>query len=364
MAVKIARPGRNICREASILQLLMDIRLDRDNIVKYYGGSSTDKYLVFEMLDISLSQYFQANGRIHLKNIRHIIQQLATAFDALKAVGVIHGDVKPDNIMLVDQVKKPFRVKLIDFSVSLSRPEAKKVIMRQVAYFRAPEIILGLPYGEAIDMWSLAVVIAKMVLGIFPFMGSTDYELLESMIGVLGLPPDNVLKAGRATTKYFKKTELGQWIFKTRKEYSFESDATVSFKIHSMEEMIKMFPDRDNEVDSFFELLKAMLKWDQRERITPGKILKHPFITRSYIYNGSHLTFTFHRALQAVTNQTAVKCSKLGCRRVAVPPPYPHKKNKHRSKTSGMHRIKRLFSWMKKNILYLLLEGGCTAKIQ
>ncbi|XP_077389131.1 homeodomain-interacting protein kinase 1-like isoform X2 [Festucalex cinctus] len=363
MAVKIARPGRSICREAAILKLLMDIRLDRVNIVKYYAGSSTNNYLVFEMLDISLSQYFQANGRMHLKNIRTIVQQLATAFDALKTVGVIHGDVKPDNIMLVDQVKKPFAVKLIDFSVSLTRPETKKIIMRQVSHFRAPEIILGLPYSEAIDMWSLAVVIVKMVLGIFPFMGSTDYELLESMIGVLGLPPDNVLKAGRATTQFFKKTELGQWIFKSRKEYSLEPDAAVSFKIRSMEEMIKMFPERDNEVDSFFELLKAMFKWDEKERITPGKILRHPFITGSYLYNGSHLTRTFHRALQAVTNQTAVKCGKLDCRCVAVPPPHPRKRNKRRSKAGGMHCIKRLFSWVKKNILLLLFEGG-TAKIQ
>ncbi|XP_061644625.1 homeodomain-interacting protein kinase 1-like [Phyllopteryx taeniolatus] len=241
MAVKIARPGRNIHREASILQLLMDIRLDRDNIVKYYGASSSDKYLVFEMLDISLSQYFQANGRMTLKEIRPVIQQLATAFDALKAVGVIHGDVKPDNIMLVDHGQRPFKVKLIDFSVALSRHEAKKVLMRQVAYFRAPEIILRLPYAEAIDIWSLGVVIVKMVLGIFPFMGTTDYDLLECMIGVLGLPPDNVLKDGKAATDFFKRTELGQWTFKTHKEYSDnESNVKVSFKIRSMEDMIKV----------------------------------------------------------------------------------------------------------------------------
>ncbi|XP_019739632.1 homeodomain-interacting protein kinase 1-like [Hippocampus comes] len=342
MAIKIARPGRNIHREASILQLLMDIRLDRDNIVKYYGGSSSDEYLVFEMLDISLSQYFQANGRIHLKDIRPIIQQLATAFDALKAVGVIHGDVKPDNIMLVDQVKQPFTVKLIDFSVALSRHEAKKVVMRQVAYFRAPEIILGLPYAEPIDIWSLGVVIVKMVLGIFPFIGNTDYDLLECMIGVLGLPPDDVLKAGRETTQFFNKSDLGQWNFKTREEYSVESDETVNFKIYSLEEMIKMFPERDNEVDSFFELLKAMFTWDQTKRITPGKILKHPFITRSYIFNSSHLSFSrgLHRALHAVTNQTPMKCNKLGCRCVAGSPPYRHIRNKHPPKTRVSYKAK------------------------
>ncbi|KAM9833191.1 dual specificity tyrosine-phosphorylation-regulated kinase 3-like isoform 1-T1 [Syngnathus typhle] len=202
-----------------------------------------------------------------------------------------------------------------------------------------------------------------MVLGIFPFLGTTDYELLECMIGVLGLPPDNVLKAGRATKQFFNKTDLDQWIFKTHKEYSGESNDTVSSKMRSLEDMLKMFPERGNEVDSFFELLKGMFKWDQRERITPGKILKHPFITRSYMYNGCHLNLSqgFHRAVQVVTKQTTKTCSKLGCRCVTAS---PHMRNKHPSKTRGMHCIKRLFYWMKKNILLLLLEGAGAAKIK
>ncbi|XP_077466068.1 homeodomain-interacting protein kinase 1-like [Stigmatopora argus] len=214
IAIKIPRPGRNIQREASILQLLMDIQLDRDNIVKYFGSSSSENFLVFEMLDMSLAQYYHAKGRMPLREIRAVIQQLATAFDALKAVGVIHGDVKPDNIMLVDHGKRPFMVKLIDFSVSLTRHEAKRVVMRQVAYFRAPEIILQHPYTEDIDIWSLAVVAVKMVLGIFPFLGSTDYDLLECMIGLLGLPPDNVLSGGKQTLQFFNNSDSGQWIFK------------------------------------------------------------------------------------------------------------------------------------------------------
>nr|XP_057919938.1 homeodomain-interacting protein kinase 1-like [Doryrhamphus excisus] len=395
MAIKIARPGKTVQREASILQLLMDIRLDRDNIVKFYGRSSSDRYLVFEMLDINLSQYYKAHGRMRLQDIRLVIQQLASAFDALKIVGVIHGDVKLDNIMLVDRGKQPFTVKLIDFSVALSRAEAKKVKMRQVAYFRAPEIILRLRYFEAIDIWSLGVVIVKMVLGIFPFMRSTDYDLLECMIGVLGLPPDNILKAGKTTRQFFNKTDLGQWIFKTRKEYSVESNDTISSKIYSLEEMRKvgsskissfvklnaidcpsipkpdsrwnqMFPERDNEVDDFFKLLNAMFKWDQKKRITPSRILRHPFIRGSYLYNSPKLGLT------QGPNQTSKRtCRKKKCTmkhvhkgcRCAVGSPH-NIVDKHPFKTKKMHCIKRLFCWMKDKLLLEDAVGHMVPNIQ
>ena len=49
--------------------------------------------------------------------------QLLTAFDALKGIGVVHTDLKPDNIMLVNHQDEPFRVKLIDFGLSCTTSE-------------------------------------------------------------------------------------------------------------------------------------------------------------------------------------------------------------------------------------------------
>ncbi|XP_061902033.1 homeodomain-interacting protein kinase 1-like [Entelurus aequoreus] len=205
------------------------------------------------------------------------------------------------------------------------------------SFSRAPEIIFGLRYCEAIDIWSLAVVVVRMVLGIYPFMRSTDYELLECMIGVRGLPPQNILDAGKTTTQYFNKTDLGQWNFKTRSEYSIESNDTKSNKIYSLEEMIKMFPERDHEVDRFFKLLRAMFKWDQKARITPSRILRHPFICNS----------------SQLPNQSTMKHRRK--RRIAACA--AHVADKHTCKTRNMHCIKRLFSWMKNKLLLLLLEA-------
>lgn len=51
--------------------------------------------------------------------------QLLTAFGALKSIGVIHADLKPDNIMLANHLAEPFRVKLIDFGLSFTTSEVR-----------------------------------------------------------------------------------------------------------------------------------------------------------------------------------------------------------------------------------------------
>ena len=61
--------------------------------------------------------------------------QLVAALGALKTVGVIHTNITPQNIMLVNQKESPFRVKLIDFSSAIKAAEVKRgVIMQPVAY--------------------------------------------------------------------------------------------------------------------------------------------------------------------------------------------------------------------------------------
>ena len=62
--------------------------------------------------------------------------QLATAFDALKRIRVIHTDVKPDNIMVVNRWTNPLRVKLIDFGLAMSTTQAWTGMRLQTVYFR------------------------------------------------------------------------------------------------------------------------------------------------------------------------------------------------------------------------------------
>lgn len=61
---------------------------------------------------------------------------MATSFNALKRIGVIHTDVKLDNIMMVDQARQPFKVKLIDFGLAIFRSQAKVGRVHQTPSFR------------------------------------------------------------------------------------------------------------------------------------------------------------------------------------------------------------------------------------
>lgn len=62
--------------------------------------------------------------------------QLATAFDGLKIVGLIHGDLKPDNIMLVKDQEQSYTLKLIDFGLAFHRSEAVVGSTHQLPYYR------------------------------------------------------------------------------------------------------------------------------------------------------------------------------------------------------------------------------------
>ncbi|KAI3377524.1 hypothetical protein L3Q82_008425, partial [Scortum barcoo] len=241
VAVKTPRYGNDLTNEASTMKLLMDHNLDQDNIVKYHEELSTDQHLVFEELDIDFLKYLmERDSPMQLEDIRVVIQQLATALDSLKSVGLIHTDLKPNNIMFVDHVKKPFQVKVIDF--------------------RDGKIIMGLPYSEAVDVWSLGCIMAMMVFGFQLFPGRLDYETLSYIIDLIGPPPEHLIDTARKARVYFKKTESNRWEFRMRLEEENAAEA--------------------EERDQCIELLKAMLTWDQKERITPKDILAHPFITR------------------------------------------------------------------------------------
>ncbi|XP_059196235.1 homeodomain-interacting protein kinase 1-like [Centropristis striata] len=277
-----------------MLSELMHHNMDKFNIVKFHDKVNINNSvgLVFEMMDITLQDYLlDLNGPMPLENIRTVIQQLATAFSGLKRIGVIHTDVKMNNIMIVDQKRQPFKVKLIDCGLSIFKHQAKTGKVCQTPFYRAPEIMLGLPFSEAIDIWALGCVMAIMVLGFMLFPGRFEFDALRYIIDLIGPPPDHLLDAGGNSKLFFKKTDSNQWKLKTPEENWESAHCSTDekfYKFRSLDEVKKMRLEENNETEAedreqCIELLKAMLTWDEKERITPDEILNHPFITKSYL---------------------------------------------------------------------------------
>ncbi|CAJ1080540.1 homeodomain-interacting protein kinase 3-like isoform X1 [Xyrichtys novacula] len=286
VAIKIPKLKMLYDSEMKSMRMLMRRGLNRRNIVKFHESFSTmnGEALVFENLGINIQSYIDkgVRGQMMLSDVRTITVQIATALNALKEIRVIHRDIKPDNVMLVDETR-PFKVKLIDFGFATSTSLTKYGEILQVPCFRAPEIILGLRYSEAIDMWSVGCTVFYMLTHRLLFRGRTAYDILNQIIETCGQPPNHMLNEGKYTAEYFVKTKKNGWRLKTPKEYwgnNVKDRPRRQFT--SLDDLQKegMNTHEPQQFKQCMELIKAMLKIDQHNRITPCDVLRHPFVTQ------------------------------------------------------------------------------------
>ncbi len=96
-------------------------------------------------------------------------------------------------------------------------------------WYVAPEVILKSPYNEAIDMWSLGLVLAELIVGFTLYPGQTFYDTSHLIGSTLGLSPQHVLDHGLDTEYYFNRNSNGQdhWTFKTPEQVIYETGEDV-----------------------------------------------------------------------------------------------------------------------------------------
>ncbi|GMR51854.1 hypothetical protein PMAYCL1PPCAC_22049, partial [Pristionchus mayeri] len=145
---------------------------------------------IFELLELNLYEHARTTNfaDLTLNSIRPIIQQVLVALSRLKSMGIIHADVKPENIMLVDHKSQPFRVKIIDLGSARDKSTRSNFYI-QSRFYRAPETILSIRYSEAIDMWSLGCVMAELLLKWPLYPGRSEYDQIRYNSQVLSLLP-------------------------------------------------------------------------------------------------------------------------------------------------------------------------------
>uniref|UniRef100_A0A3P9JJM9 Protein kinase domain-containing protein n=1 Tax=Oryzias latipes TaxID=8090 RepID=A0A3P9JJM9_ORYLA len=185
-AIKIVDYLRAGSEEMEAMKIIRSLNPDQNNLIKIHECFQYKDYmcLVYEMLDESLEDFMGKRSfhPAHLCQIRAIAQQMLVALSGLESINVLHGDIKPDNIMFVDQITNPLKLKLIDFGLAVNPQELNIGTQMQINPFRAPEVILGLPLDVSIDMWSLAVVLATLYIGDVPFSYNSDYETIRGLV--------------------------------------------------------------------------------------------------------------------------------------------------------------------------------------
>lgn len=322
VAIKILKNHPSYARqgqiEVSILARLSTENADEYNFVRAYECFQHRNHtcLVFEMLEQNLYDFLKQNkfSPLPLKVIRPVLQQVATALKKLKSLGLIHADLKPENIMLVDPVRQPYRVKVIDFGSASHVSKTVCSTYLQSRYYRAPEIILGLPFCEAIDMWSLGCVIAELFLGWPLYPGALEYDQIRYISQTQGLPGEQLLNVGTKSTRFFcRETDMSHsgWRLKTLEEHEAEtgmkSKEARKYIFNSLDDIVHVNTVMDLEGSDllaekadrreFVSLLKKMLLIDADLRITPIETLNHPFVNMKHLLDfphSNHVKSCFH----------------------------------------------------------------------
>ncbi|XP_047195108.1 homeodomain-interacting protein kinase 1-like [Hippoglossus stenolepis] len=166
----------------------------------------------FEVVDVTLDEYLKDVKFMTISEIRPVLQQLATALLCLEDLDIVHSDIKPENIMVLDKWQKPLQVKLIEFGLARQGPDIHPGSGGQSLLYRAPEVMLGLRHRQPIDMWSVGLTVAEMALGRPLLPGKHEYDIMKKIVKTLGEPPTDQLDAGPRSMQYFNI--CGTWRLK------------------------------------------------------------------------------------------------------------------------------------------------------
>ena len=181
VAVKIMRDEmaadeefrRRFCAESQAVAML-----SHPNIVAVYDVSHSDtmEYIVMELIDgITLKQYMNRRGILSWKETVHFSKQIARAMAHAHERGIIHRDIKPQNIMLL----RDGSIKVADFGIASLENELQESSGQAIGsiHYIAPEQARGeLPDARS-DIYSLGVVMYEMMTGVVPYAGDTLGEI-------------------------------------------------------------------------------------------------------------------------------------------------------------------------------------------
>ncbi len=276
-------------REAAFLKTLAaNDPENRRHIVRLQACFDHKEHLclVFEPMSMNLREFIRNLGGTgcSLMATRRCAKQLLTALKHLKRCRILHADIKPDNILVDEAMSK---VLLCDFgsAASLDSPcEVTEYLASR--YYRAPEVIVGLEYSEASDMWAAGTVLYELFTGKILFPGDSNNEMLRMMMEVCGEFRKKILRPGKFAYKHFDDT--GAFLMKrkdplTQQELRYPVHITEASK--SLKQMLMasgtLSAYEMERVPAFCDLLLKMLTLDPAKRITPEDALKHPFIAQS-----------------------------------------------------------------------------------
>jgi serine/threonine protein kinase len=361
----------------------------RDYMVNllFYFKHQNHLCIVFELLGLNLYEVLkrrQFRG-LPLTMVRDIVQQVVHGIKDLSQKNIVHADLKPENLLLVSEAVNKHvisasdsrrrertggstagaeaspavsprtataskrtsfssnsggakteaanvpetslrKVKLIDFGSACFEGHTSHTYI-QSRFYRSPEVLIGLPYDSAIDMWSLGCVAAELFLGLPILPGVHEHDQVGRILEMIGKIPDWMLDQGAKSSKYYVKfvprprsaetqtrtpspgnvnigtpaLALPQWRVKTHEEYiNSLSEAEVRkkgglgklrkqpgnryFKRKRLADILFLHAQNSTGEDrrlvpAFVHFLHGVLDPDPWKRLSAFQAAQHPFVT-------------------------------------------------------------------------------------
>lgn len=315
VAIKLIRSNETMFKAAQI----------EIQVLKLLGASDPDNHkhcirflrhfeyrnhmcLVFEAMEMNLRDLTKKYGRnkgIDIGAVQLFTCQLLLALRHLKKNGVLHADIKPDNILINHRHNK---VKICDFGSAMMYGENEVTPYLVSRFYRAPEVILGLKYEYGMDMWSIGCVVYELFTGRILLPGHDNNAMLMLMMDLKGPFTKKMLRKGAFVDKHFESDQQMSFAL-------MEDDPITKTKVRRLipNPTIKSSfaqrllsqrggvaagggGDKDRAlVIQLADLMEKMTALEPEKRIDPDAALKHPFVRDVLPKRKEHKSAKQHR---------------------------------------------------------------------
>lgn len=219
---------------------------------------------------------------VTIKAVRVYAQQLFLALALLKRCNILHADIKPDNILVSESRNT---LKLCDLGSASDASDNAITPYLVSRFYRAPEIMLGLPYDYAIDVWSAGCTLYELFTGKILFPGRSNNQMLKHIMELKGRFPNKLLRKAQFAAQHFDedfnflsvevdrvtKNEVLKKIVFTKPTRDVKSRILAASSPNLPEEESRL-------VMVFVDFLDKCFALTPEKRLTPKEALLHPFI--------------------------------------------------------------------------------------
>ncbi|XP_075212246.1 dual-specificity tyrosine phosphorylation-regulated kinase 2 isoform X3 [Lycorma delicatula] len=311
IAIKIIRNKKRFHHQALIEVRILDHLRKKDpdgshNVIHMleYFYFRNHLCISFELMNLNLYELIKKNNYqgFSLNLIRRFAHSLVQCLRLLHKENIIHCDLKPENVLL--RQRGSSSIKVIDFGSSCYAHQRVYTYI-QSRFYRSPEVILGLPYGTSIDMWSLGCILAELYTGYPLFPGENEVEQLACVMEVLGVPPEEVIMNATRRRLFFDSKGNPRCITnsKGRKRKPGSKDIAMAIRCND-----KLFVD----------FITQCLNWDAKKRMTPEEALRHEWLKSSSSTQQNQQS-EIRRSPSTVSQQPAPAASLYGIYRGSKP---------------------------------------------